>query len=118
METIRGLWELWTNPRCIPGYQVYPLTFTTFWIEYQLWRGEMTGYHLNNIILHFLNAFLLWCILLKLNIPGALFAAAIFALHPVHVESVAWVSERKNTLSGLFYFFAFFYTLNFRNEIL
>lgn len=96
-----GLWQLWTDPRSLPQY--YPLVHSTFWIEFQLWELDPVGYHAVNVILHALSACLVYRILRILEIPGALFAALLFAVHPVHVESVAWVTERKNVLSGLFY---------------
>ena len=79
------------------------MVHTTYWIEYHLWGHHPAGYHLINILLHGLNAILIWKILQFLQVPGSLLAALLFALHPVHVESVAWITERKNTLSGLFY---------------
>jgi tetratricopeptide (TPR) repeat protein len=102
LRSAEGLWDIWTNPRSIP--QWYPLVHTSYWIEYHLWGLNPFGYHLVNVLLHAGGALLLWKLLKKLNVPGAWLAAAVFALHPIHVESVAWVTERKNTLSAFLYF--------------
>jgi Flp pilus assembly protein TadD len=100
-----GLVKLWTEPRALPQY--YPLTHTFFWIEHHLWGNQPLGYHVVNVLVHACNALLIWWILRRLDVPGALFAALLFGVHPINVETVAWVSEGKNTFSLLFYLLSF-----------
>jgi tetratricopeptide (TPR) repeat protein len=85
------------------GYQYYPLTFTSYWLQRELLDLEARTCHLVNIALHGLNAGLLFLLLRELGLRGALLAAAFFAVHPVCVESVAWITERKNVLAGFFF---------------
>lgn len=94
-----GWWRVWTEPT---AYAYHPLVMTTFWAEYQLWGLHPFGYHLVNVLLHLANAILVLGIAGRLGLAGAATAAFLFALHPVHVESVAWITERKDVLSGLF----------------
>ena len=107
LRSVSGLITIWAEPQTAPqGHlrQYHPLVNTVFWVGNRLWGNAMLGYHLVNIALHAVSALLLWKILRELDIPGAWLAAAIFALHPVEVDSVAWLSEIKNTLSGVFFF--------------
>jgi tetratricopeptide (TPR) repeat protein len=101
LRDFSGLWVVWRHPAALPQY--YPLTGTTFWIDYQLWGFWTTPYHVENVLLHALAALLFCRLLLRLQLPGAWLAAALFALHPVMVESVAWITERKNVLSLVLY---------------
>jgi tetratricopeptide (TPR) repeat protein len=100
LRSAEGLLAIWTEPRSLP--QWYPLVHTTFWLEWQAWGDRAAGYHALNVLLHALNAVLLWRVLRRLGVPGAWLGALLFAVHPVHAESVAWVTERKNVLSGAF----------------
>ncbi|HUB68292.1 MAG TPA: tetratricopeptide repeat protein [Candidatus Methylacidiphilales bacterium] len=94
-----GLKEIWSTRAA----DICPLAFTTFWLEHALWGVAPLPYHLVNVLLHGICAVLLWRVLTDLKIPGAWLGAALWALHPVQVESVAWITEMKNTESGLFF---------------
>lgn len=100
LRTLDGLFSIWFVPGATPQY--YPMVFTLFWLQFQLWGLNPFGYHIVNIVFHGGNAFLVYQALKKLNIPAPLWIAAIFALHPVQVESVAWITELKNVLSTFF----------------
>ncbi len=102
LRSLDGLVRIWIHPGTTQQY--YPVAATVFWLEAKLWGDATLGYHLINILLHAASAFLLLKILQTLQVPAAGLAAAIFALHPVQVESVAWISELKNTFSGGCYF--------------
>ena len=104
VRDVSGLWQIWFSPSDIEGEGHYwPLVYTTFWLEHKLWGFDPTGYHIVNVLLHLTNTLLLWHLVRRLAVPGAWVVAAVFAAHPLHVESVAWVIERKDVLSGLFY---------------
>ena len=128
----RGLLSFWFPCAEAPeGYNVpdyFPVTFTTLWAEWRL-RGmgsgghqkkdldrASRGFHATNVVLHAVAALLVWWVLAKLKIPGAWLAGLIFAVHPVNVASVAWVSERKNTVSIVFYLLTFIAWLNFEDK--
>jgi tetratricopeptide (TPR) repeat protein len=129
LRTWDGLWRIWTELRATQQY--YPVLFSAFWIEHRLWGDHTLGYHLVNVVLHATSACLLAGVLRRLwAMPHApvlrpapvsydppagaeWFAAAVFAVHPVCVESVAWISEQKNTLSLMFYLLAAWSYLGF-----
>ncbi len=115
LADFEGLKRIWLDMRAMPQY--YPMVFTSFWIEHQIWGLDPVGYHVDNVVIHCFNALLFWRILVLLNIKGSWLGAAIFALHPVQVESVAWVTERKNVLSGLFLFLSMYSFFRFYDPI-
>jgi tetratricopeptide (TPR) repeat protein len=92
-----GLWSIWFEP----GHQIdyYPIKSSVQWLQWHLWGMETLGYHLTNIVLHVLGSLLVWRLLSKFHLRLAWLGGLIFAIHPVQVESVAWISELKNTLS-------------------
>ena len=97
LRSPEGLWAIWFSPYTLPQY--YPLVHTTFWVEYHLWGLWPYGYHVTNVVLHAIAVVLVWQLFRRLKVPGAWLGAALFAVHPVMVESVAWATERKNVLS-------------------
>lgn len=100
-----GLRDIWLSPRRISNEGHYwPLVYTSFWAEHKLWGLAPLGYHVTNVVLYIANVLLLWRLLRRVGAPAAWAAAALWAVHPLHVESVVWVIERKDVLSGLFYF--------------
>ena len=105
LHTWSGLAQIWFAPRALLPHEAHywPLLYTTFWLEHKLWGLEPFGYHLVNLLLHTGVVLLLWRLLRRLGVPGAWFAAAVFAVHPLHVESVAWVIGRKDILATVFY---------------
>jgi len=111
LRDLDGLEHIWFDRRANP--QFYPLVHTVFWIEYHLWVLNPLGYHLVNVSLHAANAVLLLLVLRRLNVPGAFWAAGLFAVHPAIVESVAWVTELKNVLSAFFYLCSFWALMRF-----
>lgn len=111
IRSLGGLAAAWSEPGATPQY--YPMVFTVFFLQFKLWGIAPLGYHLVNIVLHAASAVLLWACLRRLGVPGGFFAACIFAVHPVNVESVAWVTELKNVLSLFFYLLAFLSYLKF-----
>jgi len=114
LRSAEGLGRIWFELGAT--YQYYPLLYSAFWFQHRLWGDDTLGYHLVNIVLHALSAVLVALILKRLKIPGAFLAGTIFALHPVHVESVAWMTELKNTLSGALYLGAVLAYLHFDED--
>lgn len=102
LSSPEGLWSIWTHPR-LNRYEAHywPLTYTVFWLEYQVWGLATTGYHIVNIALHAGAAYMLGILLKQLRVEAWAFAVLLFVVHPVHVESVAWIIELKDVLSAL-----------------
>ncbi|MGD1031913.1 MAG: tetratricopeptide repeat protein [Opitutaceae bacterium] len=114
LRSLHGLWRIWFSLGSTEQY--YPALHSAFWLEHLLWGDSATGYHLANILIHATSACILVLILRRLSVSGAWLAGLIFAVHPVCVESVAWISEQKNTLSTLFYLLSAFVYLRLDDE--
>jgi Flp pilus assembly protein TadD len=99
LRTFSGLIEIWSGGRTA---DYFPMTNTVFWIEHHLFGDNPIAYHAINILLQAADAVLVWLVLRRLKIPGAWFAGLIFGIHPIHVQSVAWISELKNVLAIFF----------------
>jgi tetratricopeptide (TPR) repeat protein len=100
LRSLHGLWRIWFDLGATQQY--YPLLHSAFWLEHRIWGDAVLGYHLTNVALHAASACLVVMIVRRLTLPGAWLAGFVFALHPVCVEAVAWISEQKSTLSGVF----------------
>jgi tetratricopeptide (TPR) repeat protein len=100
LRSLHGLWRIWFDLGATQQY--YPLLHSVFWLEHRTWGDAVLGYHLTNVVLHAASACLVVMIVRRLKLPGAWLAGFVFALHPVCVEAVAWISEQKSTLSGVF----------------
>ncbi len=100
LRSWHGLKLIWFQWGATQTY--YPVLHTLYWIEQKLWGDATLGYHVASILFHSISVCLVYWIVRRLKIPGALLAAAIFTVHPVYVESIAWITEQKNTLSGMF----------------
>jgi tetratricopeptide (TPR) repeat protein len=111
LRSLDGLRRIWFEVGATQQY--YPLLHSAFWVEHHLWGDSTLGYHLINVLLHVTSALLVVAIVRRLELPGAWLAASLFALHPVGVEAVAWISEQKSTLSGAFYLAAALVYLDF-----
>jgi len=111
LQSLHGLWRIWFELGATQQY--YPLLHSAFWLEHHLWGDAVMGYHLTSVALHAASACLVVLIVRRLALPGAWLAGFLFALHPVCVEAVAWISEQKSTLSGFFYLAAALTYLSF-----
>ena len=114
LQSFHGLVRIWGEVGATQQY--YPLLHSAFWVEHRLWGDSLVGYHLMNLLLHAGAACLVVAIMRRLALPGAGLAGLLFALHPVCVESVAWISEQKNTLSAVFYLGAMLAYLHFDRD--
>jgi protein O-mannosyl-transferase len=108
-----GLKEIWTTTQAV----YYPLVLTTFWALHKLFGLNPLPYHFLNIFLHVASAILLWRVLQGLRVRGAWLGAALWALHPVMVQSVAWITEVKNTQSCIFYLLSVLFFLKWEDQV-
>jgi protein O-mannosyl-transferase len=100
IHTRDGLYRLWCTTESL---EYYPVSYSMFWLEWRLWGLDPVGFHVTSLALHIVETLLIWAVLRRLSIPCAYLAAALFALHPVNVESVAWIAQQRNMMAMLFF---------------
>ncbi len=115
VRDLRGLYIIWFRPLAL--WQYYPMVFTSYWVEYHLWGYNLVCYHIVNAALHGINAALLMIVLRQLKVPLAFFISLIFVCHPIHVETVVMIAERKNLLAFLFFMLAMLSYMRFANPL-
>jgi tetratricopeptide (TPR) repeat protein len=103
-----GVYRFWCTTEAT---DYWPVTNASLWLEWRLWGLNPAGYHAGNLALHIVESLSVWVVLRRLSIPGACWAALIFAIHPVNVESVAWIASRKNLTAMLFFLFSILWCL-------
>jgi tetratricopeptide (TPR) repeat protein len=108
IKASNGIYSFWCTAEAM---DYWPATYSTLWVEWRLWGMHSAGYHITNLVMHVAAALLVWLILRKLSVPGAFFAAMLFAVHPVNVESAAWIASRKNLAAMLFFLLSIFWYL-------
>jgi protein O-mannosyl-transferase len=113
LRSVGGLWNIWAGQN---DFDYLPLKSSLLWLLYQLFGPATPPYHVFNVAIHGINAVLLWRVLRRLQVPGAYLAGLLFLVHPTHVESVAWVSECKNTLSTMFGLFSLLAWFRYQRE--
>ncbi len=108
-----GLERIWFSTE---EFEYYPISYSSFWLEWRCWGANPTAYRITNVTLHVAAALLVWAVLQGLSTPGAFLAALLFAVHPVNVESVAWISQRRNVLAMVLFLLSMLWYLKADNQ--